>query len=300
MNYTKAVTLDVYNDRGQRVTIFAKQGDTARVLHVTMTASGVKITPESGVEAAFRVKKPDGHSVDYPVTIEEDGTIKVPLSAQAVACPGRCFADVYLTKDGVVLSNAVFDLFVEAAPVGDGYDSTNEYGVMLDATQKAKDAAEAANAGAGKVDASLEAAKEATQEATDAAEAANAAADRADLATTAANEAAEAANTAAEKADASSQAADDAEAARKEAEAARETAEEQRAQDTAQAIKDAQAAAEAANTAAGDANTAADAANEAANAANEARETIIKETSDNVLLSKSWAVAARQWPAEEV
>lgn len=156
MQYIKSITLDVYNDRGKRVTVFAKQGDTARGLKVTLTANGAKITPEDGTTAAFRVRKGDGHSVDYPVTIEPDGTIMVPLSAQAVAWAGRCFADVYLLHDGVVLSNAVFDLFVEAAPTGDGIPSSDEYGVMLDATQAAKDAAGEARTAAGQVTGALQ------------------------------------------------------------------------------------------------------------------------------------------------
>ena len=270
MDYTKTLALDVYNDRGKRVTVFAKQGDTARVLKITLTASGVKITPESGAVAAFRVKKPDGHSVDYPVTIEKDGTITVPMSAQAVACPGRCFADVYLSKSGAVLSNAVFDLLVEAAPIGDGLPSSDEYGVMLEATQKALEAADTANTAAGKADKATTDATAATKAANDAASKANTAAGAANTAAGAANTAAAAANTAAGKADASSKAADAAEATRAAAETAREAAETKRAQDTAQAIKDAQAATGAANTAAGAANTAAGAANTAAGAANTA------------------------------
>ncbi len=239
MEYSKSITLDVYNDRGKRVTVFAKQGDTARVLKITLTASGVKLTPESGAVAALRVKKGDGHSVDYPVTIEKDGTITAPLSAQAVAWPGRCQADVYLAKGSAVLSNAVFDLYVEAAPVGDGLASSDELGTMLEATAKAREATEAAN------EATVAANKAESERA-----------------------AAETARANAEKQRGT------AEAARVTAETARESAEQKRATDTAKAIKDAQTATGAANTAASAATAAAGTADKAATRANTAAEAV--------------------------
>ena len=197
MDYTKNITLDVYNDRGKNKAVFAKQGDTARVLKVTLTADGVKIVPEGEVTAAFRVKKPDGHSVDYTVPIEEDGTITVQLSAQAVACPGRCVADVYLEKGGTVLSNANFDLMVQPAPVGDGYDSTDEYGVMVDATVKAREATREAGAATGRATEAAGEADTATEKATEATENANTAAGTANESAGTADAAAKRANTAA-------------------------------------------------------------------------------------------------------
>lgn len=245
MDYTKSITLDVYNDRGKNTAVFAKQGDTARIFKITLTADGVKITPESGAVAAFRVKKPDGHSVDYPVTIEKDGTITVPLSAQAVACSGRCFADVYLEKGGAILSNANFDLLVQRAPVGDGLTSSDEFGVMVDATNKAKEAATAANAAAGKADTAT---------------------GKADAATKAANEA-EAARKAAET-------------ARETAETKRAQDTAQAIKDAQAATGAANTAAGAANTAAGSANTAAGAANTAAGKADAATKTATDAATD--------------------
>lgn len=246
MEYLKKINLDLYNDRGKRPAIYAKQGDTGRALLVTLTADGIPIHPEEGVTAGIRVKKPDGHSVMDPATINPDGTITAQLSGQALACAGRCDADIYLDKSGVVLSDAVFDLLVQAAPIGDGLVSSNEFLEMVEERKNAQEAAEAARR---------------------AAEDANAAASSADKSREAADEA-EAARAAAETArtNAEDTRAQD-EAARKAAETARDEAEKKRAADTAKAIENAEAATQAANTAAGAANTAAEAANGAAGAA---------------------------------
>ena len=168
MEYLRKITLDLYNDRGKRPAIYAKQGDTGRVLLVTLTKDGIVFKPEDGVTAGIRVKKPDGHSVIDPATINEDGTITAALTGQALACAGRCDADIYLDKDGVVLSNAVFDLLVQAAPIGDGLTSSNEFLEMVEerknaqeAAADARQAAQEANDAAANADGSSEAANEA-------------------------------------------------------------------------------------------------------------------------------------------
>lgn len=161
MEYLRKITLDLYNDRGKRPAIFAKQGDSGRVLLVTLTADGVTYRPEDGVTAGIRVKKPDGHSVIDPATINADGTITAALTAQALACAGRCDADIYLDKAGVVLSDAVFDLLVQPAPIGDGLKSSNEFLEMVEERKRAQEAADAANEAAAKATGSSGAADEA-------------------------------------------------------------------------------------------------------------------------------------------
>lgn len=275
MEYTQELTVDIYGTAYQYIN--AKQYDNeSRYIKISITADGVPVQLE-GLEAHIRALKPDGHSVDNTAQISGNAVI-AELTDQILACEGVTLADIVLLKDGKILSSVSFFLEVGKAPVGQNIESKDEFGAMVDATKKAREAASGAN----------EAARQATEtnEAVNTAEAARVKAEEARKTAEGERANAEAARDSAEKERASAEdERGETEQARQTAETARDDAERQREQDFADAIDAsgtataaandaataagaaagaASSAAGAANIAAGDANTAAEAANEAA------------------------------------
>lgn len=288
MEYTQEIALDVATGAPKQ-RVFAKEGDNVtRNLKIRLLKDGEKLVPEEGATAMFRVEKPDGHAVINPAKIEEDGTVTVTLTRQALARRGLAQADIYLEKDDEILSTACFYLDIKEMPdVAKQTASSDEFGVFVDklnrledaipeaeaagknandAAKKANEAATKANAAADKAEQSASAADTATQDtktATQAAEDATGAAnDAAGKATTAAGEATDAAG----KASAAAQSAEGAATKANEAAGKAETAAE-KAETAASAAEE---AAGGAATSAGAADTAAGKANDAATKADEA------------------------------
>lgn len=129
MNYTQEITLDVEPGSASCCPVNAKQGDGGtRFVRVTLLCGGVPLELPAGVTARFRCRKPDGHSVDDPATVNADGTVTAELTEQVLAVPGNVLADIVL-KDaaGDTLSTATFLLLVDKAPQGNGIASSNEF-----------------------------------------------------------------------------------------------------------------------------------------------------------------------------
>ena len=167
--YTKSIVLDV-NAVNKHQYIDAKQlDDNSRFLNVTLLANGEPVAIETGTTAMFRAVKPDKHSVCYEAQINDDGTVTVELTQQALACKGVVEADVSLVgSDGAVLSTASFFLQVQGAPLGSNVASESE---LLIFQQLADKTAESAAKGA-EAAASVKEDAEAAESAASAAEAA--------------------------------------------------------------------------------------------------------------------------------
>ena len=133
MNIEQVIVLDVASGAAPEV-IHAKQGDAStRFVRVELTAGGVAYVPPDKATARFRCVKPDGKSCLNPATINEDGSVTVELTEQALIVPGRVLADVsLLDADGGILSSFNFEIIVEAAPVGDLSESHDQLGVYED------------------------------------------------------------------------------------------------------------------------------------------------------------------------
>lgn len=125
----------------------AKQFDNkARSLIITLLDNGEQFVPEKGTVVMFRALKPDGKSVEYEATINEDGTITVELSEQALAVKGVVKADISLVgSDGSRLSTASFFLQNQEAPIGEDVGSESQILVFERLTSQAVEAANSAS-----------------------------------------------------------------------------------------------------------------------------------------------------------
>lgn len=138
--YTQEITLDI-NANNAFTTIAAKQGDNgSRYILVHLTKDNIPYEADPQNQAQFRCRKPDGHAVIDLATINEDGTITIELTAQALAVAGRAYADVveYDTASNTTLSTASFILIIMAAPdVADKAISSDEFGYLQQVTNDA-------------------------------------------------------------------------------------------------------------------------------------------------------------------
>lgn len=141
MEIIKRITVDLMQP-DIPTQIHAKQGDSARFVEVELLDRGVAYALPEGAEARFRCRKPDGHSCLNPAEISENGTVRVELTAQALAVPGIVQADVSLLgEDGKVLSSLNFEICVEAAPLGDLAESKDELGAYEERLEQIRNAA---------------------------------------------------------------------------------------------------------------------------------------------------------------
>lgn len=140
MNYTRNIYLDV-NATTAVTVVKAKQGDDSlRYINITLQKDGVRIVPEAGCTAVFRLEKPDGTSVVNSATIESDGTITVTLTTQCTAISGKCNADIVIQdSNNKTISTAVFVLEVVKSPdIANQIASSNEYGILVDLIAEAE------------------------------------------------------------------------------------------------------------------------------------------------------------------
>lgn len=184
MDYTQEISVDVSGKTKYKY-IDAKQFDNkSRYLKITLREDGQKLTPESGVTAAFRCRKPDGTICLNAATVNSDGTVTAELTCEMLACKGEAKADICLIKGNSVLSTVTFFIQIDEAPIDTKKVlSSDEFLLLVEkiseassATEDTKQAAEEARDAAQSVTDAIEKTDEATRNANDAANAAREAA----------------------------------------------------------------------------------------------------------------------------
>lgn len=125
MEVTQDIKLNI-NDTGDRYVVTVKQGDTGRILNVTMMDDQTELTIPSTATVSVRVLKSDGTSVDDTATVS-DGKALVEITEQMTAVAGYAKADVSVASDGKIVSTATFLLKVGEIPLGVEIVSQNEF-----------------------------------------------------------------------------------------------------------------------------------------------------------------------------
>lgn len=234
-------------------TVMAVQGEVnGRTLTVTIIDRSGELDSTSNAEVIDRpldltgktvqlyVGKPDGKAclLDGSVKDAENGIAEFTLSQQSTAVKGKASLEVWIT-DAQENTLKIIGLTLDVKASGEAdIESTNEFQTLLQATQEAKAAAEAANNAANTANEAAEDADVATQNANAAAGSANAEAVKASQAASDADEAVIRVNTAIQNAANATQAANTAaDNAESKAEAAQTAAD--RANDAADKVDDA-------------------------------------------------------------
>lgn len=136
------ITQEINLDTGQLnefVLINAKQADdNSRYLKVTVTNNGAKVNVPLGSTVSIRVLKPDGTSCFNPGTVNDDGTVTVELTAQALAVAGNARADISISNNTELLSTLTFIIRVQPVPLGAEIVSSNEFLQLVETIGRAE------------------------------------------------------------------------------------------------------------------------------------------------------------------
>lgn len=170
----REVTADVIK-RGATRAVYAKQYDyNSRFLNIRIQEEGKDIVIDStlNAEVILNVERPDKQENMFKGTVNEDGTVKVPLTSWMLELEGTLICDVSVVREGEAkLTTMSFNIYVEAAVVTDeAIVETEEYSVIVDLLARTSDAAETAARAAQDAVIVKEKCEEATQRANEAAE----------------------------------------------------------------------------------------------------------------------------------
>ena len=114
-----SVSIDV-SQSNSPVRVMCKQGDTGRVMHISLTDGGYPYVISSDCYAVFTAVKPDGKIICNPCQIV-NGVIVYTFTAQTCACPGKMTAEIRLYGNGdKLLTSASFLVCVEKTVYKDG------------------------------------------------------------------------------------------------------------------------------------------------------------------------------------
>lgn len=133
MIYSQEITLDL-NTSTSYFVVGAKQGDSnSRLVKVNITENGKTYIIPNKSTAYFRLKKPDGKAILNEANIDyTTNSITFFLSNQALAVPGRGYADIILYGSSQeILSTVSFILLIMAAPdIINEATSSNEFSYL--------------------------------------------------------------------------------------------------------------------------------------------------------------------------
>ena len=148
--------------------VSAKQGDKAtRYVIVNLLNDGIKYTIPTGVKVTANITKPDKTCV-YNECTYSGSEVTVELKGQSLAAAGTALCDIEVrtSDESQVISSATFAIEVERSQRNDNaIESSNEFGVLQEATKAATKATQDANTAAAKA---LEAEKKTTDAIADA------------------------------------------------------------------------------------------------------------------------------------
>lgn len=121
--------LDVHEINSQVLLSF-KEGDTGRVLHITLTEDGDIFDIPDGCVAVFTALKPDGKIVFNDCVIDGN-EITYTVTGQSTAITGKHDCELRLYGAGnTILTSPRFTIIVHPAAYADRIESTDEYNAL--------------------------------------------------------------------------------------------------------------------------------------------------------------------------
>lgn len=97
--------------------LIAKQGDSgSRFLQIRLLNEGAELFVESGAAVSINARRPDGQLGGFDGTVNEDGTVTVPLAAWILEVAGTVTCDVSVAEgEDNRLTTMTFWVEVQAA-----------------------------------------------------------------------------------------------------------------------------------------------------------------------------------------
>lgn len=179
----REVSADVVK-RGATRAVYAKQNDlNSRFLNVRIQEEGKDIKVDPTLKVLLNVQRPDNKENIFYGTVNEEGTVQVPLTSWMLELPGTLLCDISLVaEDSKVakLTTMQFNIYVEEATISDGsIVETTEYSVIVDLLYRTTDAENRAVHAAESAEQAAQSAEQLRKACEDATAAANGAASKA-------------------------------------------------------------------------------------------------------------------------
>lgn len=130
--------------RGVTKAVYAKQNDfNSRFLNVRIQADGKDLVVSPTATVLLNVERSDKKEDVFKGTVNEDGTVQVPMTAWMLELAGTLLCDISIVSADPLeakLTTMQFNIYVEAAVVSDGSisDST-DYSLILDLIKRAEE-----------------------------------------------------------------------------------------------------------------------------------------------------------------
>lgn len=127
--------------RGVTRAVYAKQYDfNSRFLNIRIQEDGKNIEVKPNLTVVLNVQRPDSQENMFYGTVNDDGTVKVPLTSWMLELAGTLVCDIsIISEDPTVakLTTMQFNVYVEESVVSDAsFVETTEYSVIVDLIQK--------------------------------------------------------------------------------------------------------------------------------------------------------------------
>ena len=130
-SFTKAITINI-DKKNLIPDVVAKNGDIAsRFLKVTIMQNGTQVTIEPNSEILLNVIRSDGKQDAFVGTLNNDGTVTVPLTQWVLGCSGKTRASISIIKDDMRLTTTSFILDVQACEYDGTPSGTPEYDILV-------------------------------------------------------------------------------------------------------------------------------------------------------------------------
>lgn len=145
ITYAK-ITIDVTENNLPPV-VYAKQGDSARGVAVTLTDGGAPYTLPANSTFMVNIRKSDGTVSVLSATKLDDYTMTAIFTPQTVAVVGRAIGEAAIyDENGTLLTSFLFFLrVIESAVPSDKITSSSEYAALAELLVKLTNADEAAS-----------------------------------------------------------------------------------------------------------------------------------------------------------
>lgn len=136
------ISLDMQKNSSQ-VCLSAKEGDTSRSIHITLTENGKSYKIEDGCYAVFTATKPDGNKL-FNDCIIKDNVIVYDFTEQTVSAVGQMHCEVTIYDlNGNKITSSFFDIVVHNVECNaNDIVSSNEFAALISVTADARNIAD--------------------------------------------------------------------------------------------------------------------------------------------------------------
>ena len=124
-----SMNLDTVLQNKTRIFYGVQRDHGARFLNVRMMVDGTALYVENGVPM-INFQRPDGEENSFKGSVNDDGTVKVPIVSWALEVPGEVICSVSLIKDNAKLTTTEFYIMAQSA-VSD-QNASEDDGVFTD------------------------------------------------------------------------------------------------------------------------------------------------------------------------